>query len=101
LCVEVPCIADRHGVQPTVVGDLPTHLAGFNRWNATSVQLTVESILERDKEKAFYAVALDPNVAAVVSLDNIRKMFDEMWEAEGNLLEWYWKDDISERFAMN
>ncbi|MGI6199976.1 MAG: alpha-glucosidase/alpha-galactosidase [Christensenellales bacterium] len=101
LCVEVPCFADRHGINATVVGDLPTHLAGFNRINATSVQLTVESILEKDKEKAFYAVALDPNVSSTNSLDNIRKMFEEMWEAEGDLLEWYWKDSVTERYAKD
>lgn len=100
LCVEVPCFADRHGINATVIGDLPTHLAGFNRASATCVQLTVESILEKDKEKAFYAVALDPNVAAVLPLDDIRKMFEEMWEAEGDLLEWYWKDSITERYAL-
>ncbi|MFB9274500.1 alpha-glucosidase/alpha-galactosidase [Cohnella cellulosilytica] len=101
LCVEVPCFADRHGINASVVGNLPTHLAGLNHANAVCVQLTVESILERNKEKAFYAVALDPNAASVVSLDNIRKMFDEMWEAEGDLLEWYWKDNVNERYALN
>ncbi|MBW7453029.1 alpha-glucosidase/alpha-galactosidase [Paenibacillus sepulcri] len=101
LCVEVPCFADRHGINASVVGDLPTHLAGFNHANGTCVQLTVESILEKDKEKAFYAFALDPNAASILSLDNIRKMFEEMWEAEGDLLEWYWKDKITERYALN
>jgi alpha-galactosidase len=101
MCVEVPCFADRHGINASYVGDLPTHLAGFNHASATCVQLTVESILEKDKEKAFYSVALDPNVASILSLDNIRKMFEEMWEAEGDLLEWYWKDRITERYALN
>ena len=100
LCVEVPCFADRFGVNPTVVGDLPTHLAGINHANAVCVQLAVESILEKDKEKAFYAIALDPNVASTNSLDNIRKMFNELWDAEGDLMEWYWKDHVTERYAL-
>jgi len=101
LCVEVPCFADKHGISAVSIGNLPTHLAGLNLANATCVQLAVESILEKNKEKAFYAVALDPNVASSLSLDNIRKMFDEIWEAEGDLLEWYWKDHVTERYALN
>ena len=58
-------------------------------------------LLYTSKEKAFYAVALDPNVSSTNSLDNIRKMFEEMWEAEGDLLEWYWKDSVTERYAKD
>ncbi len=88
LCVEVPALADRHGVHGTAQGALPTHLAGLDQACATCVQLAVEALLERDKEKAFYAVALDPNVAALVSLPKIREMFARMWEAEGDCLSW-------------
>jgi len=101
LCVEVPCIANMHGINPTHIGNLPTHLAGFNIACGTPVQLAVESILERDKQKAFYAVAQDVNAMACTSLDNIKKMFDELWEAEGNLLEWYEKGYTTERCAVN
>jgi len=101
LCVEVPCFADRHGINAAYIGDLPTHLAGLDRNVATCVQLAVESILEKNKEKAFYAVALDPNVASVLSLDRIRELFEEMWAAEGDLLEGYWKDRTTERYAAN
>lgn len=101
LCVEVPCFADRYGVNPTVVGDLPTHLAGFDHAVAVCVQLAVEAILEKNREKAFWAVALDPNVAATCSLDSIRAMFDELWAAEGDLMEWFWKDRVTERYALD
>ncbi|NLA83795.1 MAG: hypothetical protein GX854_04545, partial [Clostridiales bacterium] len=59
------------------------------------------SIMEKNKEKAFYAVALDPNVASSLTLNNIKKMFDEIWETEGDLLEWYWKDHVTERYALD
>ena len=88
LCVEVPALADRHGVHGTAQGNLPTHLVGIDLACATCVQLAVEALLERDKEKAFYAVALDPNVAALVSLPKIREMFERMWKAEGDCLSW-------------
>ncbi len=101
LCVEVPCFADKHGINTVSIGNLPTHLAGLNLANAVSVQLAVESIMEKNKEKAFYAVALDPNVASSLTLNNIKKMFDEIWETEGDLLEWYWKDHVTERYALD
>ena len=45
-------------------------------------ELVVEALLERSKEKARYALMLDPLTAAVCSLDEIARLFDEMWEAE-------------------
>ncbi len=32
-CVEVPCLVDRNGVQPTYIGDLPEQCAALNRTN--------------------------------------------------------------------
>jgi alpha-galactosidase len=45
-------------------------------------ELVVQSLLERDRQKAKYALMLDPLTAAVCSLEEIDKLFDEMWEAE-------------------
>jgi alpha-galactosidase len=42
----------------------------------------VQALLERDREKARLALMLDPLSAAVCSLEEISRMFDEMWEAE-------------------
>src|SRR5699024_4264339 len=44
-CVEVPCLVDKNGIQPTYVGDLPTQLAALNRTNINVQQLTVEAAL--------------------------------------------------------
>ncbi len=44
--------------------------------------LAVQAVLENDKEKAFYALTIDPLTAAVCSLAEIRSMFDELYEAE-------------------
>jgi alpha-galactosidase len=81
-CVEVPCLADKAGVQPTCVGNLPTHLAAINRTNVNVQELAVEAALTGDRDAAFYAVAMDPLTAAVCSLDEIHRMVDEMFEAE-------------------
>ncbi|NLM77211.1 MAG: alpha-glucosidase/alpha-galactosidase [Ruminococcaceae bacterium] len=89
LCVEVPCMADAQGINPVHVGSLPTQLAVMNRPQMSIQELGVQAVVNRDREAAFYAVALDPNVAAVCSLPRIREMFEELWVAEGNLLAWF------------
>jgi alpha-galactosidase/6-phospho-beta-glucosidase family protein len=45
-------------------------------------ELVVEALLERDRQKAMYALMIDPLTAAVCSPAEIEKMFDEMWAAE-------------------
>lgn len=88
-CVEVPCIADGKGVTPCYVGDLPPQLAALNRSNIAVQELAVRAVLDRDREAAFHACALDPLTASVVPLPKIREMFDELWEAEKDLLSWF------------
>ena len=88
-CVEVPCLADRRGVHPTVVGALPPQLAALNMSNVAVQELAVRAVLDRDKEAAFHACALDPLTAAVVPLPEIRAMFEELWAAEGELLAYF------------
>ncbi len=81
-CVEVPCMADRTGVHPIMVGDLPAHLAAINRTNVNVQELAVEAAINGDRRAAFHAIALDPLTSAVLSLDEIQQMVDEMFEAE-------------------
>ena len=45
-------------------------------------ELVVEALMERDKHKARYALMLDPLTAAVCSLEEIDRLFEEMWTAE-------------------
>ena len=88
-CVEVPCMADARGVHACHVGDLPPQLAALDRSNIAVQELAVRAVLDRDREAAFYACALDPLTAAAVPLRKIRQMFEEMWEAEKGLLGWF------------
>jgi alpha-galactosidase len=44
--------------------------------------LVATAVLERDREAAFHALAIDPLTAAACSLAEIRLMFEEMVEAE-------------------
>ena len=88
-CVEVPCLADSEGVHPTFVGELPPQCAALNMTNVAVQELAVRAALDRDKEAAFHACALDPLTAATVSLPDIRKMFEELWVAEGDRLSYF------------
>lgn len=85
----MPCWVDREGVHPTYVGELPPQLAALNMTNVNVQELAVCAVLDRDKEAAFYAVALDPLTAALLPLHEIRAMFEEMWAAEGVLLNYF------------
>ena len=81
-CVEVECQVGRGGLKPVRFGALPEQLAALNRAQMAVHELVVESLLERDRNKARYALMLDPLTAAVCSLEEIDRLFDEMWEAE-------------------
>jgi alpha-galactosidase len=88
-CVEVPCMADARGVHPCYVGDLPAQLAALNRSNVAVQELAVQAVLERDREAAFHACAVDPLAASVLPLHEIRALFEELWEAEEEHLKWF------------
>ena len=79
---EVACAVDGSGIHPCTFGPLPEQLAALNRTHMSVHELVVQALLERDREKARMALMLDPLTAAVCSLEEISRMFDEMWEAE-------------------
>lgn len=81
-CVEVPCLVNGSGIQPTAVGRLPSQLAAFNRTNINVQELAVEASLNSDLEAVYHAVMLDPLTAAICTLDQVRAMVDEMLQAQ-------------------
>ncbi|MEH7414904.1 alpha-glucosidase/alpha-galactosidase [Neobacillus drentensis] len=85
-CVEVPCIADRSGITPTYVGDLPEQLAALNRTNINTQLLTIEAAVTRKREYIYQAAMLDPHTAAELSLDDIVSLCDDLMEAHGEWL---------------
>ena len=82
-CVEVPCLVDRSGVQPCVVGDLPEQLAALNRTNINVQLLTVEAAVTREKEYIYYAAMLDTRASSELTMDEIKAMCDDLIEAHG------------------
>jgi alpha-galactosidase len=81
-CVEVPCLVDRNGIQPTHFGPLPPQLAALNRTNINVQELIVEAAVNRNRDAVHHAVALDPLTAAVCTLPQIHQMVDEMLAAQ-------------------
>jgi alpha-galactosidase len=81
-CVEVACMVDENGLNPCRFGALPPQLAALNQNHMAVHELIVSSLLEGDREAAVHALMLDPLTAAVCSLEEIRNLFDELYEAE-------------------
>ncbi|NMB97559.1 MAG: alpha-galactosidase [Clostridiaceae bacterium] len=85
-CVEVPVLASRKGLEPIHVGPLPDHLAILNNISARCEELAVEGALTGDPRKVFHAICFDPLTSAVLSLEEIKAMVDEMFEANKDWL---------------
>jgi alpha-galactosidase len=77
-CVEVPCLVDTNGVQPTRIGGLPPQLAALMQTNINVQSLTVEAALTGKREHIYHAAMLDPHTAAELSLDQIHALVDDL-----------------------
>ncbi len=85
-CVEVPCLIDKNGVQPTAIGALPPHLAALMQTNINVQGLTVEAALTGKREHIYHAAMLDPHTAAELALDQIWSLVDDLIEAHGDYI---------------
>ena len=88
-CVEVPCLVNKLGIQPTFVGKLPPQLAAMNMTNINPQLLTIEAAVTKKKEHIYHAAMLDPHTSSELSIDDIVKMCDELLEAEKDWLPEY------------
>lgn len=79
-CVEVPVVADFMGFKTTIAGNLPEHLAILVNTTARIENLVVEAAMKKSKEMVYESVYMDPLSSAVLSLDEIRNMCDEIFE---------------------
>jgi alpha-galactosidase len=87
--VEVACMIDRNGINPTRYGALPPQMAHICASNMAYFDLAAKACIERSREAAIHALLLDPLTAAVLSPREIRKMTLEMFEAEKEFLPGY------------
>ena len=88
-CVEVPCLVDNAGIQPTHVGRLPLQCAAMNMTNINVQLLTIEAAVTRKKEAVYQAAMLDPHTSSELSIDDIVAMCDDLFEAHKDWLPQY------------
>jgi alpha-galactosidase len=82
--VEVPCLVDHTGIQPTVVDDIPKQLLAVMKTNVNVQELTVEALLTEDVEHLYHAAYMDPRTAAELDLGQIRSLVDDLLTAHGD-----------------
>jgi alpha-galactosidase len=88
-CVEVACLVDRNGIQPTTFGALPPQLAAINRTNMNVQELAVLGARTKSRDAVHQAIALDPLTGALLTLPQIHAMVDEMFAAQKAYLPKY------------
>ncbi len=88
-CVEVACLVDGNGVQPTRFGRLPAQMAGLCASNMSMFDLGAEAAIERSVEAAIHALMLDPLTATICTPAEIKAMTLEMFAAEKAFLPGY------------
>ena len=85
-CVEVPCVVDRQGVQPTRVGRIPPQLAALMRTNVNVQQLVVAALVEGRRDHLVHAALLDPRTAMELAPDEIEALVDDLILEHGELI---------------
>lgn len=85
-CVEVPCLVDANGIQPTNIGKLPPQLTAMIQTNMNVQALVVEALIQENREHVFHAALFDPHTSAELDVNQIRQMTEELIEAHRSWL---------------
>jgi len=84
--VEVPCDVSDKGIVPQPIGRMPPQLTALMQTNINVQALTVEAALTGNRQHIYHAALFDPLTAALLSIDEIHAMVDELIEAHGDYL---------------
>jgi alpha-galactosidase len=76
--VEVPCLVDRQGIQPTRIGRIPPQLAALMQTNINVQALTVEALVTGNREHIYHAAMFDPHTSSELDLDQIWALVDDL-----------------------
>lgn len=85
--VEVPCLVDASGVQPTRMGALPPQLAALNRTYLSMNDLVVRAAVEEEPRHIRHAAMTDPATAATLPVEQIWQLCDDMVSAHADRLQ--------------
>ena len=97
--VEVACLVDGNGVQPTRAGRLPPQLAAIMQSNVSVQELVVEALMTEDPQYIYHAAMMDPHTAAELDLDQIWALVDELRTAHGDWLPAWARGDGARQVA--
>ena len=84
--VEVPATVDGKTITPSVIGELPPHLAALIGTNIAPQQLTVEALKTGCRDHVYHAAMLDPHTAAELDLEQIWSLVDALIEGHGDFI---------------
>ncbi|WP_406487099.1 alpha-glucosidase/alpha-galactosidase [Streptomyces phaeochromogenes] len=85
--VEVPCLADALGVQPTRVGALPPQCAALNSAYVSVTDLVVRAATDGDPRHIRHAAMADPATTAALPVERIWDLCDDLVRAHRELLQ--------------
>ena len=85
--VEVPCLIDALGVQPTRIGALPPQCAALNSAYVSVTDLVVRAATDGDPRHIRHAAMADPATAAALPVERIWDLCDNLVAAHGELLQ--------------
>ncbi|MFI5995549.1 alpha-glucosidase/alpha-galactosidase [Streptomyces sp. NPDC051362] len=85
--VEVPCLVDALGVQPTRVGALPPQCAALNSAYVAVNDLVVRAATDDEPRHIRHAAMADPATAAALPVERIWDLCDDLVRAHGDLLQ--------------
>ncbi|MFD9891434.1 alpha-glucosidase/alpha-galactosidase [Amycolatopsis sp. NPDC059027] len=85
--VEVPCLVDASGVQPTRIGALPPQLAALNRAYLSMNDLVVRAAVENEPRHIRHAAMADPATAATLPVERIWQLCDDLVRAHADRLQ--------------
>jgi len=97
--VEVPCLVDRNGIQPTHVGGLPPQLTALMRSNINVQELTVQALLSEKREHIYHAAMMDPHAGAELDLGQIWSLVDKLLVAHDQWLPDWARGPLEQRVA--
>ncbi|MDD5792580.1 MAG: alpha-galactosidase [Erysipelotrichaceae bacterium] len=88
-CVEVPVVADKNGITSTGSVTLPDHLAVMVNNSALIEELAVNGAIAGDPNMIFQAILFDPLTSAVLSMEEIQNMVQEMFDKNADYLTYF------------
>jgi len=78
-CVEVPIVVDRAGFYPIHVGALPPETTLLTQLSSGIEELAIQASITGDPTLVYRAICHDPLTAAVLSLQEIKAMVNELF----------------------